>query len=69
LILSGCHPAKLGEFGFTYKDADEILSLLIDEKKSQEEVIAAGFAKDLVLAVIHRLSTNSFKHTTPHILT
>lgn len=58
-----------GEFGFTYKDADEILSLLVDEKKTEEEVVAAGFDKPLVLAVSHRLSTNGFKHKTPYTLT
>jgi len=58
-----------GEFGFTYKDADEILYLLIDEKKTEEEVIAAGFDKTLVSAVSHRMSFNSFKHKTPYILT
>lgn len=57
-----------GEFGFTYKDADEILYLLVDEKKSQEEVVAAGFDKNLISAVSRRMSTNSFKHKTPYTL-
>ena len=57
-----------GEFGFTYKDADEILYLLIDEKKTEEEVVASGFEKALVLAVSQRIFANSFKHKTPHIL-
>lgn len=58
-----------GEFGFTYKDADEILYLLVDEKKTEEEVVATGFAKDLVLEVSQRISVNSFKHKTPYIVT
>lgn len=58
-----------GEFGFTYKDADEILYLLIDEKKTAEEVIAAGFDKALVLAITHRMSVNAFKHKAPYIPT
>lgn len=57
-----------GELGFPYKDADEILYLLIDEKKTQEEVIAAGFDKAFVSAISNRLSTNAFKHKTPYIL-
>lgn len=57
-----------GEFGFTYKDADEILYLLVDEKKTQEEVIAAGFDKDIVSVVSQRISSNVFKHKTPYIL-
>ena len=57
-----------GEFGFTYKDADEILFLLVEEKKTEEEVVAAGFDKNLVSAVVRRMSFNFFKHETPHIL-
>jgi len=57
-----------GEFGFTYKDADEILCLLIDEKKTEEEIIAVGFTKDLVSAVSRRMSTNVFKHEAPYSL-
>ncbi len=57
-----------GEFGFTYKQADEILYFLVDEKKTEEEIITAGFEKNLVSAVVHRLSSNSFKHKTPYIL-
>ena len=57
-----------GEFGFTYKDADEILFLLVEEKKTEEEVSAAGFDKNLVSAVVRRMSFNFFKHETPHIL-
>ncbi len=57
-----------GELGFTYKGADEILYLLVDEKKTEEEVIASGFDKNLISAVSRRLSTNRFKHETPYIV-
>ena len=54
-----------GEFGFSYKDADEILYLSVDEKKSVEEIVAAGFAKDLVDRVLLRVRANDFKHNLP----
>lgn len=55
-----------GEFGFTYKDADEILYLLVDEKKSTEEVIASGFTQEIVQKIQQRLSFNAYKHQLPH---
>lgn len=54
-----------GEFGFTYKEADEILSLVFDEKKKAEEVIAAGYKKDLVDCVLGFVQKNNFKHHLP----
>jgi NAD+ synthase len=54
-----------GEFGFTYKDADEILFLSFDEKKSPDEIIAAGFSKDIVDRVLSRAHLNDFKHRLP----
>ncbi len=53
------------EFGFTYKEADEILTLLVDGKKSIEEVVAAGFPKDIVQKVYDRMIANDFKHYLP----
>ncbi len=57
-----------GEFGFTYKDADEILFLSFDEKKSDEQIIAAGFFKEIVEKVLARVRANDFKHHLPIIL-
>lgn len=54
-----------GEFGFTYKEADEILALHFDEKKTPEEIVAAGFAKNLVDRVLARAASNDFKHHLP----
>ncbi|MBI2405240.1 NAD(+) synthase, partial [Candidatus Gottesmanbacteria bacterium] len=56
-----------GEFGFTYKQADAILSLLFDEKKSVEEVIHQGCKKEVVEKVQARVSANAFKHHLPII--
>lgn len=57
-----------GELGFTYKEADEILYLLVDEKKTDEEIIAAGHDNNIVLAVTRFVKKNSFKHTTPYVI-
>jgi NAD+ synthase len=54
-----------GEFGFTYKDADEILSLSFDEKKSADEIVAAGFSKDIVDKVLAHVRANDFKQRLP----
>ncbi len=54
-----------GEFGFTYKDADEILSLSFDGKKSSDEIVAAGFSKETVDKVLSRVRFNDFKHHLP----
>ncbi|MBI4065079.1 NAD+ synthase [Candidatus Gottesmanbacteria bacterium] len=54
-----------GEFGFTYKDADEILLQLFDEKKIVEDIVASGFDRSLVEKVQSWVSKNSFKHNLP----
>ncbi len=54
-----------GEFGFTYKEADEILFQVYDQKKSAEEVIQSGFEKATVEKVLSRVAANSFKHGLP----
>jgi len=56
-----------GGFGFTYKEADEILFLHFDEKKSTEEIVAAGFSKEIVDKVLARVRANDFKHHLPII--
>ena len=54
-----------GEFGFVYKDADEILSFSFDQKKSPDEIVSAGFSKDIVDKVLARAHQNDFKHHLP----
>lgn len=56
-----------GEFGFTYKEADAIMSLLYDEKKQEIEVVAAGFNQELINRVKSRVEGNNFKHILPYI--
>jgi NAD+ synthase len=54
------------ELGFTYKEADEIMALLYDEKKTVEEVVGAGFDRELVENVKARVSRNAYKHKVPY---
>lgn len=46
------------EFGFTYKEADEIMNLFFDQKRTIETVVAAGFSRLLVEKVLARVDTN-----------
>ena len=52
-----------GEFGFTYKEADEILHQSIDEKTPEEKI--TGFDSDIVKRVLARVTSNDFKHHLP----
>jgi len=49
------------ELGFLYKDADEILYQLYDEKKMVEEIVQSGLSKEVVLLVKKRVEENEFK--------
>ena len=56
-----------GELGFTYAEADQVLYLLVDERYSPEECVAAGFDPKLVQAVGRRVQRNHFKRVMPPI--
>lgn len=52
-----------GEFGFTYKDADEILFQLYDQKKSIDQIV--GIDRTIAEKVQSWIDRNSFKHRLP----
>lgn len=54
------------EFGFTYKEADQILSLLYDENKTINEVIKKDFSPLVVKKVSAWVKKNKFKHLLPY---
>lgn len=56
-----------GEFGFTYEQADEILSMIVDGKKSVKDVVVTGIGRSVVDKVIKRMKDNKFKHQLPFI--
>ena len=55
------------ELGFTYKEVDKLLYLLVDGRYSPEECVEAGFAEDFVQQVIERVRRNHFKRVLPPI--
>jgi len=57
-----------GELGFSYSEADCILYLYVDLKKTKKEILKSGFKQKTVERVLARLSENSFKHRLPFIL-
>lgn len=56
-----------GDLGFTYKDVDPLLYLLIDERYSREEAVAAGFAPPFVDTVLNMVRSSHFKRMLPII--
>lgn len=56
-----------GELGFTYAEVDKLLYLLVDERYSADEAIAAGFDADFVHKVIALMRRNQFKRLPPII--
>jgi NAD+ synthase len=55
------------ELGFTYKQLDDAMKLLIDEKKPQEQLIQMGFDKKLIDTIVNRMKANAFKGKMPTI--
>jgi NAD+ synthase len=56
-----------GELGFTYAEVDQLLYLLIDQRYSQEECAAAGFAENFVHTVAERVRRFHYKRVMPPI--
>ncbi len=55
------------ELGFTYREADRLLYLLVDQRYTPEECIEAGFDPAFVRAVVERMRRNHFKRLMPPI--
>jgi NAD+ synthase len=53
------------ELGFTYEEADKLLSLLVDQRYSPEECVEAGFEQKFVETVVKRIRRNHFKRVMP----
>jgi NAD+ synthase len=56
-----------GDMGLTYASADAILSLLVDERFTVEEVASAGHPPETVRKVLHRVEHSQFKRRLPII--
>ncbi|MEB2285332.1 MAG: NAD+ synthase [Myxococcales bacterium] len=55
------------ELGFTYREVDRLLYLLIDERWEEDEIAAAGFAPALVRRVAGMVRRSQFKRRPPVI--
>ncbi len=56
-----------GDLGFTYDDVDRLLQLIIDERYSPQEAVAAGFSRAFVERVLTLIKRNQFKRAMPII--
>ena len=56
-----------GELGFSYREVDRLLYLMVDERYSRGELIAAGFPESFVDEVMLRIMNSQFKRRLPVI--
>jgi NAD+ synthase len=56
-----------GELGFSYRDVDRLLYLMVDERYSRAELIDAGFDQRFVDQVNERVMNSHFKRRLPVI--
>jgi NAD+ synthase len=56
-----------GELGFSYRQVDELLYLIIDERRTDEEMIEYGFERDFIRKVRNIVQRNQFKRRPPTV--
>ena len=56
-----------GELGFTYREVDKLLYLMVDQRYTRPELFAAGFAERFVDDVAQRIMATQFKRRLPVI--
>jgi NAD+ synthase len=56
-----------GEMGFTYRDADLVLALLVDHRRTVEETVAMGWDERLVRRIRENMERTQFKRRPPLI--
>jgi len=54
-----------GELGFSYTEVDRLLSLMIDDGLTREELIRNGFQEDFIEGVMARVRSSDFKRRMP----
>ncbi len=55
------------ELGYSYKEMDEVLKLLVDEKKTRKEVVNLGHSEELINLLEYKMKANAFKGKLPVI--
>lgn len=56
-----------GELGFSYREVDKLLYLMVDSRYGRQELIAAGFLEQFVDDVTLRIMNSQFKRRLPVI--
>ncbi|HKY09785.1 MAG TPA: NAD+ synthase [Candidatus Binatia bacterium] len=56
-----------GELGFTYREVDQLLYLMVDQRYTKPELVAAGFAEGFIDDVAQRIMATQFKRRLPVI--
>ena len=56
-----------GDLGFTYEEVDQLLYLMVDQRYTREECVAAGYEKSFTDAVARRIQRFHFKRVMPPI--
>jgi len=55
------------ELGFAYREVDRLLYLMVDQRCTRPELLAAGFSESFVEEVARRIMTSQFKRRLPLI--
>ncbi|MCG3678324.1 NAD+ synthase [Aliarcobacter butzleri] len=55
------------ELGHTYKEIDDLLKLMVDDKKSKDELLKLGFEASFIDKINNRIKANAFKGKLPTI--
>jgi NAD+ synthase len=55
------------ELGHSYKEMDDLLKAMIDQKKSKEELINLGFEEEFINKIDYKVKSNAFKGKLPTI--
>ncbi len=53
------------DLGYSYKEMDDVLKKLVDEKKSEEDLILSGVEEKLINMLQYRIRANAFKCALP----
>jgi NAD+ synthase len=56
-----------GEMGFSYADADHVLALMVDQRRTVDEVISLGWDAKLVRRIRTMMERTQFKRRLPLI--
>ncbi|MHB1049899.1 MAG: NAD+ synthase [Bacteroidota bacterium] len=56
-----------GELGFTYDDVDRLLYSMVDERRTDDELVSIGFDMKFITTVRNRIRMNQFKRLPPVI--